>query len=182
MGIQLLRGGGENRAQVLYGPGKHIQECPLRKAKHNASHVLWNWSRNASGSLVGHSTTYPWPCLCIMCQLSHKFSVQCFGTPLLRHRVLCAAPDVASSLAVGYQSICRAGDKPTSTSLQHAGAKLPRATGLTHIICHTALSAQVPARPYIFLITDVWIMSHQLAVQTGQWKVTLVFDISNGVT
>lgn len=135
MGIQLLRGGGENRAQVFHGPGKHIQECPLRKAIHNASHVLRNWSRNASGSLAGYPTTWPWPYLRMMCQLSHKFSVQGFGTPLLRHTVLCSVPDVASSLAMGYQSTRRAGDKPTSTSLQHAAAKLPRAAGLTHIIC-----------------------------------------------
>lgn len=165
MGIQLLKGRGENSGQVLHGPGKHLQEWPSREAQHNASHKLQIWRRSASVSLVGYPTTYPWPCLC-------KLSVQGFGAPLLRHLTLCSAP-AAASLVTGHQRTCRAGGKPPCPC-QHAATKLPRARGLPHIICHVAPGAWVPARPYIFLITVVWIMSHQLAVQAGQMKVTLV--------
>lgn len=170
MGIQLLRGGGENRVEVSHSSGKHLQGWPSRKAQPNGSHKLRTWSRSASGSLVGYPTTHPQPCLSMVWWLSCNLSIQGFGAALLGHIMLCSAPAVMS-LAMGYQCTSRAEDKPPC---QRAATKLPRATGLPHVICHAALGARVPACPQIFLVTEVWIVSHQLAVQAGRREVTLV--------
>lgn len=93
-----------------------------------------------------------------------------FGAPLLRHLVPSSAP-ASVSLARGYQCTHRAWGK---SPCQCAATNLPGATGLPLIICHPALGTRIPASSYIFLVIDVWIMSHQLAVQVGRWKVTLI--------